>query len=88
MEQEACPRRSVVATHKFELGTAAVILALGVGLGFALPEDQSMPHPYNRIITVGHLYFMCTDAAANAIQFAMMTKCFATCCGTARKFAY
>ncbi len=63
-------------------------LALGLGLGFALPEDQSMPHPYNRIITVGHLYFMCTDAAANAIQFAMMTKCFATCCGTARKFAY
>ena len=41
-----------MAIHKVELGTAAIIAVLGVGLGFALPEDQSMPHRFNRFITV------------------------------------
>ena len=42
--------------HRVELGTAATVFVLGVGLGLALPEDQSMPYPYNRIITVSLLH--------------------------------
>ena len=37
---------------KVELITAFAILALGIGVGLAVPEDQSMPHGFNRIITV------------------------------------
>lgn len=58
MEQNPQQSRSLLAMHRVELGTAATVFVLGVGLGLALPEDQSMPYPYNRIITIsGWLYF-------------------------------
>ena len=47
--RQTCPW---FGAHKTELGTAAIIAALGVGSGIALPEDQSMPYPHNRIIAV------------------------------------
>lgn len=48
-------RQKIVAfmqTMKVELITAFAILVLGIGVGLAVPEDQSMPHLFNRIITV------------------------------------
>ncbi|KAL3161816.1 hypothetical protein ABBQ38_008906 [Trebouxia sp. C0009 RCD-2024] len=54
-------RQKIVAfmqTMKVELITAFAILVLGIGVGLAVPEDQSMPHLFNRIITIsGWLYF-------------------------------
>ena len=52
MPQDMQRRVSFLQTNKVELTTAFVILVLGVGLGLALPEDQSMPHRFNRVITV------------------------------------
>ncbi len=52
MDPSTPSKNSFMAIHKVELGTAAIIAVLGVGLGLALPEDQSMPHRFNRIITV------------------------------------
>ncbi|DBA79809.1 TPA: hypothetical protein ACH3X1_008470 [Trebouxia sp. C0004] len=52
MDSNTPSKGSFMAIHKVELGTAAVIAVLGVGLGLALPEDQSVPHRFNRIITV------------------------------------
>lgn len=39
-------------TMKVELITAFAIIVLGVGVGLAVPEDQSMPHLFTRIISV------------------------------------
>ncbi|KAL0032185.1 hypothetical protein WJX77_009515 [Trebouxia sp. C0004] len=59
MDSNTPSKGSFMAIHKVELGTAAVIAVLGVGLGLALPEDQSVPHRFNRIITIsGWLYFL------------------------------
>jgi len=52
MDSNNPSKGSFMTIHKVELGTAAIIAVLGVGLGLALPEDQSMPHRFNRIITV------------------------------------
>lgn len=52
MPQDMQRKLSFLQTNKVELTTAFVILVLGVGLGLALPEDQSMPHRFNRTITV------------------------------------
>ena len=52
MDSNTPSKVSFMAMHKVELGTATIIAVLGVGLGLALPEDQSMPHRFNRIITV------------------------------------
>lgn len=52
MLQDMQRKVSFLQTNKVELTTAFVILVLGVGLGLALPEDQSMPHRFNRVITV------------------------------------
>lgn len=51
MSQDREKKMSFLRTNKVEITTAFVILVLGVGLGVGLP-DQSMPHRFNRIITV------------------------------------
>ena len=42
----------MLATHRFELCTAFVISALGFGLGLGIPADQSLGHPYDKLISV------------------------------------
>ena len=51
MSQDTEKKVSFLRTNKVEITTAFVILVLGVGLGLGLP-DQSLPHRFNRIITV------------------------------------
>ena len=51
-DQDARSKVPFLRAHKVELVTTLIIMVLGVGLGMALPEDQSMPHKFNRIITV------------------------------------
>lgn len=59
MDPSSRSKSSFLRTHKVELGTAAVLLVLGIGLGLALPEDQSMPHQFNRVITVRMICVRC-----------------------------
>ena len=52
MSSDAHEKASFLRTNKVEIFTACIIGLLGVGLGMALPEDQSMPHKFNRVIAV------------------------------------
>ena len=52
MRQDRQKIVAVMQTMKVELITAFAILVLGIGVGLAVPEDQSMPHLFNRIITL------------------------------------
>lgn len=65
MSQDREKKVSFLRTNKVEITTAFVILVLGIGLGLGLPEDQSMPHRFNRIITV-----MLKDVASSIIDAA------------------
>lgn len=51
-DQAAQAKSYFLRAHKVEFTTGLVITVLGVGLGIALPEDQSMPHKFNRLISV------------------------------------
>ena len=53
MSQDQSSNGPFWITHRVELATAFIIAVLGITLGLVLPEDQSIPYPYNRIITVG-----------------------------------
>ena len=70
MSQDTEKKVSFLRTNKVEITTACVILVLGVGLGLGLP-DQSMPHRFNRIITV-----MLKDVDSSIIEAAPDTWTF------------
>lgn len=52
MSSPSRERSSVLVTHRFELCTALVIGALGLGLGLWIPADQTLAHPYDKLVSV------------------------------------